>query len=356
MPAGGPSPVFTELLLNLDEDLLRRGGTEGLIKVMRDLIKALKASYSDLAEAVNISPEYEKKGEQPLPAEGRVLFWEKSAPAPGEPAVKQLYNNGGVVEELNRTASDGQQGLVELATAGEAQAMSDAGRAVTPANLAAVRATDVEAQAKAQDKRFLTPKNLAALGATETLAGLAERATDAEAAAGTDAERFVTPAQLWNQGPKIKYAKLWEQQSAGTDGGDFTSGDEAGKWGRQRVLNQEYDPAGIVALSGNQFTLGAGTYRLRVRAPANNVTNHKTALVDVSAPAASVLDGTSELTGYSATLQTDSKIVGEITVSSETTYEIRHRAANTKNADGLGVAADMGKPEIYTEVEIWKAA
>ena len=68
-------------------------------------------------------------------------------------------------------ASTTQSGIVELATDAETQALSDATRAVTPANLGA-------------------------LAASTTQSGIVELATQAEAETGTDATRVVTPLTL----------------------------------------------------------------------------------------------------------------------------------------------------------------
>ena len=57
-------------------------------------------------------------------------------------------------------------------------------------------ATDAEAQAKSDTGRALVPANLAALAASETFAGLVERATQAEAETGTDTTRYTTPATV----------------------------------------------------------------------------------------------------------------------------------------------------------------
>lgn len=52
------------------------------------------------------------------------------------------------------------RGLIEIATNAEAQAMTDTGRAVVPANLAALRASVAEVVAGTSEQRFLTPKVL----------------------------------------------------------------------------------------------------------------------------------------------------------------------------------------------------
>lgn len=80
-----------------------------------------------------------------------------------------LENSGGNLRV--KAASTTQDGAVELATDAEAIAQSDATRALTPANLAA-------------------------LGGSETVKGLIELATNAEALTGTDTARATTPANV----------------------------------------------------------------------------------------------------------------------------------------------------------------
>ena len=78
-------------------------------------------------------------------------------------------------------------------------------------------------------------------------------------------------------GKLVSYALLWEEQTSTTDGGTFTSGDY-----RTRTLNQETDPDGIVTLSSNQFTLGAGTYLIKWSAPAYQTGRHGTLLRNIT--------------------------------------------------------------------------
>lgn len=127
-----PAPIPENLLLEINEELVRTGNPEDLLKVVKGLAKGIKAMYADMADAINISPEYQRDTSQPLPAEGRYLVWEKESPEPGEPPVKLLYNNGGAVEVLNRPGTEDQQGMVELATKAEAEAGTDETRAMTP--------------------------------------------------------------------------------------------------------------------------------------------------------------------------------------------------------------------------------
>lgn len=86
-------------------------------------------------------------------------------------------------------------GLVKLSTTAEAQGFSNPEKALTPANLADVRASDAEAQGSS-NARFITPQGLHNRTATTTRRGIAEIATQAEVNTGTDASRIVTPATL----------------------------------------------------------------------------------------------------------------------------------------------------------------
>ena len=118
-------------------------------------------------------------------------------------------------------ATEVARGLVEIATAEEVQAGTDAERIVTPATLAArlttvtpppasadvpgiaELATQEEVQAGTDAARIVTPATLAARLTTVTpppasadVPGIAELATQEEVQAGTDAARIVTPATL----------------------------------------------------------------------------------------------------------------------------------------------------------------
>lgn len=87
-----------------------------------------------------------------------------------------IYMGGYKVVDLSRLASASQVGLVELATSAETITGTDTERAVTPAGLATLTASD-------------------------TRKGLVERATTVEAQALSDAERFVTPEAMGSAWP-----------------------------------------------------------------------------------------------------------------------------------------------------------
>ena len=147
------------------------------------------------------------------------------------------------------------------------------------------------------------------------------------------------------------YAIFADQKSQGTDGGASTGG----TW-HTRDLNTELsDPDGIVSISSNQFTLQAGSYFIEARAPSYQPTRHKLKLYQTSGSAADVAFGTNEFMSYGSgtAVQTTAFLSCRITISTATTYEIRHYIQNSKSGNGLGVAVSQGA-ELYCLVKIFK--
>lgn len=150
-----------------------------------------------------------------------------------------------------------------------------------------------------------------------------------------------------NAGGGQPYAKIVDKKSSGTNGGTFTSG----AW-QTRTLNLiDTNEAGIVtSLSGNRFTLAAGTYYVSCRAPAFSVERHRIALYKVTA-GNYALYGESHY-AYSGVLAF-AAAAGIINTDGTYEYELRHRCEVTRTNDGLGVASSFGVDEIYSTVEIF---
>ena len=157
---------------------------------------------------------------------------------------------------------------------------------------------------------------------------------------------FVTPP-----GSFTSYAIISDEKSADTHGGTFTSGAF-----RTRDLNNEIaDPDGIVSISSNQFTLGAGSYLISASAPAYQVNAHQTRLYDITNSAVVEL-GTKESSASSDGTTTQSFVKARVVITGNTVYEIQHRCYSSKSDFGFGPAADFGAVEVYTIVEIFKEA
>ena len=147
------------------------------------------------------------------------------------------------------------------------------------------------------------------------------------------------------------YAIICDEKTHDTRGGTFTSGD----W-RTRDLNTEIaDPDSIVSISSNQFTLGAGSYLIESSAPAHDCNRHQTRIYNATDTAVVVYGQNAHCdTGDSA--QSVSAVVGRVTVTSNTVFEIQHRCETTKSTSGLGLANNFSGKSIYTVVKIYKEA
>lgn len=146
-------------------------------------------------------------------------------------------------------------------------------------------------------------------------------------------------------------ALLAEEQPSNTNGGTFTSG----SWQTRTLNTVQSDTDGIVSLSSNVFTLGAGTYVIEWSAPVYNVLNHQTRLYD-NTNTAVVEYGSTEYASSTHNVTNRSFGSAKITISSSTDYKIEHRCATTKATYGLGVNANFGNVEVYTQVKITKLA
>ena len=148
-------------------------------------------------------------------------------------------------------------------------------------------------------------------------------------------------------GPAV--VTIWESQTAGTMGGTFTSG----SW-QTRKLNSINNLLGyFVTIGTNNFTLSPGVYFIRASAPAMQVNQHQAILYNVT-DGTTALVGTSEASPTGAPAQSRSLISGPIIIWDTKVFEVLHRCGTTQATWGLGNAANLGQPEIYTKVEIWQ--
>ena len=133
-------------------------------------------------------------------------------------------------------------------------------------------------------------------------------------------------------GKFASYAVVADGNNQGNqNGGDFNSG----AW-RTRILDTEItDSDGIVSLSSNQFTLGAGNYFIIAWASALQVNGHQARLRDVT-NGATRAHGSSEYSSNNDYVTTKSWIYTRITPSSTTAYELQHRCQTSVSGVGFG--------------------
>jgi hypothetical protein len=149
-------------------------------------------------------------------------------------------------------------------------------------------------------------------------------------------------------GSSYPYILLVERQTKGTHAGSFVSGAR-----RTRDLNYEaVDTDNICSLSGGQFTLPSGTYRVLGYTTARAVNGWQSFLEDVDGEE-TLLEGSSSRSTYD---NSKSWIHGQIVLTEESTLEVQCQCQTTVNNHGMGYKSDMSTAtyEIYSALEIWK--
>ena len=149
-------------------------------------------------------------------------------------------------------------------------------------------------------------------------------------------------------GKFASYAIIADQKSQNTDAGTFTSGD----W-RTRDLNTELsDEDGIVSISSNQFTLGAGSYLIIGKAPAYDCNRHQVRIQNIT-DSTTTGSGTPLYNHTSYNPSNMSEVTCRTIISTSKVFELQHYAQTTKASNGLGLGGNFGV-EIYATVQIYK--
>jgi len=150
----------------------------------------------------------------------------------------------------------------------------------------------------------------------------------------------------------VSYAVICDEKAYNVDGGTFSNG----AW-RTRDLNTEIiDPDGIVSISSNQFTLGAGNYLIEWSAPGYHVNRHFARLQNITS---STTDGLSTVMYSNSTNTVMNRCQGyaRVTLTGSTAYEIQHRCQTSQTGNGYGLDTDVsGANSRYTVVKIYKEA
>lgn len=164
------------------------------------------------------------------------------------------------------------------------------------------------------------------------------------------ADGAVTAAKVGYKG-FASYAIICDEKANDTAGGAFTSGD----W-RTRDLNTEIaDPDGIVSISSNRFTLGAGSYLVEASAPAYHLNSHQLRLYNATDTSVVQYGGNAYATAGD-NVQTHAFVVARLTITGSKAFEIQHRCMTSKTSNGMGVSINFGNANIYTVVKIYKEA
>jgi hypothetical protein len=145
------------------------------------------------------------------------------------------------------------------------------------------------------------------------------------------------------------YAIIADQKASGTAGGTCTTG----AWRTRDLQTEIADPDGIVSISANAFTLGAGTYFIMWTVPGFYIYRNQSRLYNLTDTSA-VEVGSCDFCNNSFTT-TRGLGSARVTIAGSKAFTIEHRSSATRTTDGFGLTADFDT-EQYTTVEIFKEA
>lgn len=145
-----------------------------------------------------------------------------------------------------------------------------------------------------------------------------------------------------------KYAYLADIKSVNSSGGSSTSGSR-----QTRTLDEITDPDSIVTVSSNVFTLGAGRYRIKFRAPAFKPGAFRAWLFNTT-DSADAITGNTSYSVNDSSVQVDSGGEDTLTLSGTKSFRVETQVGVSQATNGLGTPANMTSSEVYTEVWITK--
>ena len=154
-----------------------------------------------------------------------------------------------------------------------------------------------------------------------------------------------------NCGLFSSYASICDQKSSGTAGGAASTS----TWNVRDLNTEITDPDGIVSISSNKFTLGAGNYLIKWTTPGHRINRNQSRLYDVTNTAV-IGYGQSMRSYQSDVTTTNSKGFARVTPSGSTEYRIEHNYESHEGGEDFGQGNSFGSVEIYTIVEIYKEA
>jgi hypothetical protein len=143
-----------------------------------------------------------------------------------------------------------------------------------------------------------------------------------------------------------EYVLLSDRKPAGTNGGDFPSG----SWRRRDLNTVDADPnnlltRGLVALAGNQITLGVGSWDVSGYAPACAVNSHRARFHNITDNVTPIWGTPGQTTQNTSTDQvtTFSHVDGQFAVTGTAkTFELQHRGEQNSSTHGPDVGFGLG--------------
>ena len=144
----------------------------------------------------------------------------------------------------------------------------------------------------------------------------------------------------------LKIAVLQDVKNNNVAGGTAV----AAVWTARTLNTISSDPNSlIIDLASNEWKVAAGNYQVKVLAPFHHTQGTRLRIYDVT---------NSVVIGYGPSLYINNGVDMEVSLNlritphKDTVYRLEYYVERGGHADGLGIASNIGQPEIYTTLEI----
>lgn len=175
------------------------------------------------------------------------------------------------------------------------------------------------------------PYNVSTTGVSVRLFNSAGTATDIDFTINLDRQEDDENDALFLAAVPVEKVDILTDEKASGSGGGSSSATTV----QTRDLNVRRGD-GFTTLSANQFTLGSGKYSIEYQAPGFGVNHHQVFLYDVD-NTSYISTGSNAYNSSGAGESGLSTGVHELTITSATTYELRHYTSAAKATNGLGI-------------------
>jgi hypothetical protein len=149
-------------------------------------------------------------------------------------------------------------------------------------------------------------------------------------------------------GGSIQCAQFFDQKSATTQGGTFTSG----AWRTRDLQTSQFNNITGCSLASNQITLAAGTYKVNCTAASFDTESTQARFYNITDSAVEI-GGTSENVSGGDAVQINGLVNGYFTITGTKVFELQHQTSTTKATNGFGAAVGFNT-EVYSTVSIMK--
>ena len=144
------------------------------------------------------------------------------------------------------------------------------------------------------------------------------------------------------------YAIISHEKANNTNGSSLSTGNYS-----TREINSEVaDPDGIVTVSGNQFTLQAGSYLIDSMSIIHRGNQSQSRLYNAT-DSSVVQYGMSVHSSDGNSGNVISPVVARVTIGSAKAFSIKSRVSNT-DGENSGLANNFGNTQFYTIIKIFK--